>query len=95
MNSGSISSMAAGDRQVAVRAGQVAAGHPLGVDRVAFQRVPAGQEPLLALRAQERIAEQVDVLRDPQDFFGRKVSQQCGHVTWGSSLSGVIAPAES
>ena len=71
-NSGSISSMARGIAQVAVRAGQAPAGHPPGVDRVAVDREPAGEEPLLPLGAEHRVAEQLDVLRDPQHLLGRE-----------------------
>ncbi len=62
----------AGDRQVAVRAGEAPAGHPAGVDRVAFDREPAGEESLLPLGAEHRVAQQLDVLGDPEHLLGRE-----------------------
>ena len=61
-----------GDRQVTVRAGQAPAGHPMGVDRVALDREPAGEEPLLPLGTEHRVAEQLDMLRDPEHLLRRE-----------------------
>ncbi len=58
------------DGQVAMRAGQAPAGHPPGVDRVAVDGEPAGQEPLLPLGTEHRVAQQLDVLGDPQHLLG-------------------------
>ena len=70
--SGSISSMARGIGKWHCGTGQGPAGHAPGVDRVAVDREPARQEPLLLLRAKQRVSQQVDMFRDPQHLLGRE-----------------------
>ena len=78
-----------------LRTGQGPAGHAPGVDRVAVDREPARQEPLLLLRAEQRVSQQVDVFRDPQDLSsGGNRSQQCGQVTWDRSFVRASVAAE-
>jgi hypothetical protein len=55
---------------VAPRTRERPAGHLARIDCIPFQREPAGQEPLLPLRAQQRVTKEIDVFRDPQHLLG-------------------------
>ena len=58
--------------------GQRVAGKALSVDGFARDRKPRGQEPLLMLGTEPRIAQQVGVLGDPEDAFRRELLPAVG-----------------
>ena len=56
-----------------VRASQLMAGKPLGIDRFSGNREPCRQETLGLLGPESLITEQVSVLGHPYDLFRREV----------------------